>query len=875
MLPTLPLSRLMAFWLLLTSFFMNVSATSDRVIEATSLHTCMENSKLTADHFKVSFTPVNSTVQYNLNITAEVSGYVQAYIEVFAYGFKIIDEKFDPCTFHEAGLCPVYPGSNYLSSTYHISDDIVHQIPTIAYTFPDIDAIVIVRVYDNSGIVACIQADLSNRKTVNHIAVKWVTAVIAGIGLLTSAIISTMGNTYTAAHVAANSVALFSYFQSVVIISMCAVQRMPPIASSWAQNIAWSVGLIKITFMQKIFRWYVKATGGTPTQNIFSPTISILVQKRDAMIMQLTNHSKLMLHSLARRYLNQKRANEDGINLPAESTQSLLVLRGIDRVAFEGNIEMTSAVLTAFTFFVLICLAVALCFSLFYLILFSSIKFGWMRKDRFPHFRSNWLVMLKGTILRLLFIAFPSLLIFSLWEFVQRDSAAVIVLAVFFLTLSVAILGWSATKVYLTGKQSTKEHQTPAYLLFSDVHVLNRYGFLYVPYKAFSYYFIIPVLGYIFVKACFVAFAQDSGKTQAVALFVIELAYLVALCYFRPYMDRSTNVINIIIAVVMLINAFLFLFFSQLFGQARAVSSVMGVIFFILNAVFSLVLLLYTIISCTIVLISRNPDSRYKPAVDDRASFIRDQKAMPGEAAELTALGAAARADHDTEFVDNGTNVFEQRYPDSEVSSNYSPEDKLQPMTSKEENLGPNSRNTNASEASSIYSRDTNPFSEKNNSNINNSSLRDLNNNNNSSSPLAGPPMTSASRGNVMDGIDTPGSRDSVTSNNLSATHTDGAGLVTHTYTNASSIMMTGAGGPTNAPASHLRSSSSQSFLTGALGGADSSTGNNSSSNNNSSRRGDERTAEQLEDGSYGVNEDGSSSPTSSGPKKRNKWKLF
>lgn len=660
---TTPLSFVFRLTSLLVLLFSLASA--ERVIEATALYTCMDNSKITADHFKVAFTPDNSTVKYNVNITAEISGYVQAEIVVYAYGFKIIEEKINPCTIDGVGLCPVVPGSNYVESTTKISDSIIHDIPGIAYTFPDIDANVVVRIQDDSGLIACIEADLSNRKTVNKVAVKWVTAIIAGIGLLTSAIISTMGSSYTSAHIAANSVSLFTYFQSTVVLAMCAVERLPPIASAWAQNIAWSVGLIKTTFMQKIFRWYVKSTGGEPTYNIFYPTIAILVQKRDSLI-RLTNHSRYVLHSVARKLFATR--SSIGIDRPPQTTDTLLVMRGISRVGYQANIEQTSIVLTAFTFFVLICLAVAICFFLFYLFTLAFAKNKWV------YYKANWPTMLKGTILRLLFIACPSLLIFSMWEFIQRDSAAVIVLAVFFLTLSIGILGWSACKVFLIGRQSTKSHRTPAYLLFSDSNVLNRYGFLYVPYKASCYYFIIPVLGYYFIKSLFVAFAQDSGKTQALALFIIEIVYFVAICYYKPYMDRSTNIINIIIGVVMLINSFLFLFFSNLFGAPRAVSSVMGIIFFLLNAIFSLVLLVYTLITCTIVLMTRNPDSRYKPAADDRASFIRDQKEIPPEASELTALGAAVQADHEPNFL-VGDNY--QRARSSESTSSYELEDKI------------------------------------------------------------------------------------------------------------------------------------------------------------------------------------------------------
>lgn len=39
------------------------------------------------------------------------------------------------------------------------------------------------------------------------------------------------------------------------------------------------MGLIRIDFMQKIFRWYIQATGGTPTQYLTSSAIQVLTQR--------------------------------------------------------------------------------------------------------------------------------------------------------------------------------------------------------------------------------------------------------------------------------------------------------------------------------------------------------------------------------------------------------------------------------------------------------------------------------------------------------------------------------------------------------------------------------------------------------------------
>jgi hypothetical protein len=70
----------------------------------------------------------------------------------------------------------------------------------------------------------------------------------------------------------------------------------------------------------------------------------------------------------------------------------------------------------------------------------------------------------------------------------------------------------------------------------------------------------------------------------------------------------------------------------------------MGVLFFILNAVFALVLLILVIWASVSAILSKNPDTRYQPMRDDRGSFIKSNSSNNLND-ELDALGVAARGD--------------------------------------------------------------------------------------------------------------------------------------------------------------------------------------------------------------------------------------
>lgn len=111
-----------------------------------------------------------------------------------------------------------------------------------------------------------------------------------------------------------------------------------------------------------------------------------------------------------------------------------------------------------------------------------------------------------------------------------------------------------------------------------------------------------------------------------------------------PYMDKSTNSLNIAIYVLNFLNAICLVILTNVFGMPAMGPSVTGVILVLFNAAFSLILLLMTIISSAIVFWQKNPDSRFPFMADDRASFMKSQTQVD-TLTELDALAATARLD--------------------------------------------------------------------------------------------------------------------------------------------------------------------------------------------------------------------------------------
>ncbi|KAL2157396.1 hypothetical protein VTH06DRAFT_6215 [Thermothelomyces fergusii] len=619
---------------------------AEYILQSNSLNACQENSGFTASLFKVVFTPTNHTANVDIVAVSSVQGHVEFDIAISAYGYQFIKTTINPCNVGLAGLCPMTAGKIPLNFNLNVNKDSVKDIPSIAYTFPDLDAKVRVFINRTDGpeagqSVACVEANVSNGKTVDLLGVKWATAIVAGLALISSAIVSGLGHQNAAAHVAANALSLFGYFQAQAMIGLTGVP-LPPVVMAWTQDFQWSMGIIRLNFMQDIFTWYQRATGGTPS-TIFDSltTVSVQVEKR---AVDLARRSLAMMPRTISEPMSAVMKRDLVRRGNIQTSSGSYIVYGIQRVAFRAGIESTNLFMTGLIFFCLLVIFTSAAVAAFKYLLEMAVKKKWMPGDRFLEFRNGWLTVLKGILFRLTLIGFPQMAILCLWEFTQKDSAAEVVLAVFFLFGMAITLGWAAFKVIRIARRSILIHNNPAYILFSDPQTLNKWGFLYIQFRASAYYFILPVLGYALIKAMFIAFAQHNGTVQAVGFLIIEAAALIAASVLRPWMDKKTNSFNIAICAMNFVNSVFLMIFTEVFHQPPLVTGVVGLILWITNAVFALILLLMLIGSTVFVFFRENPDGRYQIMADDRTSFMKSQTHL-AQTTELDALAATARGD--------------------------------------------------------------------------------------------------------------------------------------------------------------------------------------------------------------------------------------
>lgn len=584
-------------------------------LESTALASCQEDSRFSASLFNVIFTPSNNNASFQIVATSTIENYVTFDLRVFAYGYQIMRKVLDPCKL-DFGLCPMQASRLTIKSDQNIDPSVLKDLPGLAYNVPDLDASVrvFINVTGTDESIACLEAKISNGKTVDQLGVKWATAVIAGLALTSSAIVTFLGHFNAAAHLAANALSVLGYFQSQATLGLMAV-HLPPIVQSWTQNFQWSMGIIRVGFLQAIATWYLRATGGTPATVLESlATVSVSVQKRHVHV--------------------KRKDDKTGVH----------IVHGIERVAFLSNIESTNLFLTGVISFMIFVFGTVIAVAGFRGICQLLARKGIMKPHRFTNFRRDWLMILKGILYRVALIGFPQMTTLPLWELTRVDSGAEASLAVLFLVGLTGVLAWGASMVIRTAQRSVTVYQNPAYILYSDSRALSKWGFLYIQFRASAYYFIIPCLGYIMIKSLFIAFAQTREVVQAVALLVIEAAAVISASVMRPWMDKKTSSFNIAICVVNFLNAIFLFMLTNVIGMPGVVVGVFGVALFVLNAVFACVLLIMVIVSTTLMMLRKNLDARYRLMGDDRTSFMKSEIHID-TINELEALAAAARCD--------------------------------------------------------------------------------------------------------------------------------------------------------------------------------------------------------------------------------------
>lgn len=361
----------------------------------------MKNSQFTASYLNAVFTPNNGSLSLHIKGDSGVASKVLFDAEVLAYGYPAYVKVLDPCAERKAlgGFCPMRPAPFELPFNAELPKDqikrvpskrsfhvnlvtwfdklqvtLIRDLPGAIYYIPDLDAKVRIRIKSATDRrqLACVEADLSNGRTVHQESVAWVVAIIAFLGLSVSGFKSGLGHTNAAAHLLSNSLSLFSYYQSLAFIGLTSVSTAP-IVRSWSQNFQWSVGIMNLGFLQRMATWYQRATGGIPT---------ILLSRLNRMSVHVEKRSLVSRTNIASKKVELRS----------------FVVSGIKRVGFRAQIEESNIFFTAYTFFIIFILFTIAMTLVSKVVSHTLVKYKAVDEDKFVGIRKEWKVILKGNL---------------------------------------------------------------------------------------------------------------------------------------------------------------------------------------------------------------------------------------------------------------------------------------------------------------------------------------------------------------------------------------------------------------------------------------------------------------------------------------------
>lgn len=298
----------------------------------------------------------------------------------------------------EQNYSPVYDfvGSATIPLPASITDDI--KIPGIGFVIPDLEATAYVRLISvaDGTEEACLKVDLSNGRTTRHTYVSW---ALGGIALLSIAVgfLGGMVDVWKGRNVQEGRrkerfVSLMTFFQFVATTGVLSL-NYPLVFTSYAENFAWTLGLIYLEPLQVSMDATRLRTGGNLTQvagnlvggtealsskfvsNVALPRSNIPITTATELISALMPYFTLNTNSQFSR-----RAVSQAVAIPnVQETNTLdAVKEGIPRYLTSLGISPFNGFFTIFlNFLLLICifLAISLIISLVYFLLaWRSIK---------------------------------------------------------------------------------------------------------------------------------------------------------------------------------------------------------------------------------------------------------------------------------------------------------------------------------------------------------------------------------------------------------------------------------------------------------------------------------------------------------------------
>lgn len=479
----------------------------------------------------------------------------------------------------------------------------------------------------NDQQLGCIEAGVTNGKSVNIPAVPYVAAGVAAAALALSgfAALGTVGLVGAPAPAVSFSTVI-GWFQTMQMNGMHSV-NYPPIYRSFSKNFAFSGGLVPWDRMQTTIDNFRAATGGNLTQSSVSS-----LRNSNLVFSDGTNASSSSSFSFRRRDLASFLIRDITTTTNDTSSGSKKDVNHI-RHGIAGYVEQLKIPQENTFMAVLLIFSVIIAAITVAILLFKVILEAWALCGSFPKrlvsFRKRYWRTLANTITNLILLLYGVWVLYCIFQFTNGDSWAGKILAAVTLATFTGILAFFTIKITLVVRKSkTAVGDTSS--LYDNKETWVKYSLFYDAYKKGYWWLFIPAIVYMFAKGCVLAAGDGHGLTQAVGQLIIESLMLILLLWTRPFVTKASQIINIFIQVVRVLSILCILAFVEELGITRINKAIVGVVLVSVQAGLTGLLAILIAVNAIIMICRENPHRKKR----------KDAEKAHGEFDDLTPLDA-------------------------------------------------------------------------------------------------------------------------------------------------------------------------------------------------------------------------------------------
>ena len=578
------------------------------------------DSSIKVNNVDISFNRATNQITFDVSGSSDQSQDVTATLIISAYGKQVYSDTFDPCAADTKvdELCPVPAGNFGASGTQSIPSSFASEIPSIAYTVPDLEGSAQMILKGKNGQeVACIQSSVSNGKTVEVPAVSYVAAAIAAGALAVSlASAGLAGGHPGATHSSPGFSEVVFWFQGMAMNGMHSVPY-PTIYRSFTKNFAFSTGLIPWSGLQDSIDSFRKHTGGNLTQDNYQYLQNAtLVFSDGSASSTTTNVARRGLDLIVRDIITNVNGSSSGNSTSGGSSKESHLVNGIQAYVEQLTIPQANTFMTVLLIFAIVVAAIVVGILLFKVILEAWALFGSFPKSLTTFRKEYWRVMFQ-TITNLILLLYGVWTLYCIFQFTHGDSWAAKLLAGLTLGIFTGLLAFYTFAIFRIARQLKKKDGDSS-ALYENKETWKKYKLFYESYKKGYWWLFVPAIIYMFAKGCVLASADGHGLVQTAGQLIIEALMLALLLWSRPYNRKSGNWINIVIQVVRVASVCCILVFVEELGIAQSTKTITGVVLIALQSGLTAILAILIAVNSIIACCRENPHRKRRKALQNQ-----------------------------------------------------------------------------------------------------------------------------------------------------------------------------------------------------------------------------------------------------------------